>query len=321
MVGLDIRARQQVGLLLNYVGRRTACPSFSLPVFPKGAQAPSTGRFERLTTKAPGFAGGYLLFRALLLRQQLLFCFLWPYGCRSDLSCVWFSGENVTDLMTLNTAHGQSRLPWWVIVLGLVIAYSPMFLNRLAQLFGARWAWLGGPQSILVWNWAVAVVLIAFVLLVERRRLASIGFRRPGVVDILLAIGFWIISVLASAFVHSLLPPSPSGGLEIMLAFSIPVLVLIVVTASITEEIFYRGYAIERLAELTGSLWLAVTISFVLFLLPHIAFFGPTWLLYQGVSVVLLYVLYVWRRNLWACMLTHLLGNLMILFPALGLAE
>ena len=227
--------------------------------------------------------------------------------------------------MTTHDSHGvghpSNRLPWWVIALGLMIAYSPMFLNRTARALGAQGDWMGGPESVLVWNWAVTVVLLAFVLLVERRGLASIGFRKPGVLDIVLAVVFWIVSVAASGFVHSMLPPPPSDGLEIMLASSIPVLVLIVFTASITEEIFYRGYAIERLTELSGSLWIAVVISFALFLLPHIAFFGPHWILYQGVSVVLLYVLYVWRRNLWACMLLHLLGNLMILFPALGLAE
>lgn len=227
----------------------------------------------------------------------------------------------MTSQSSHDSANSYSRLPLWVIVLGLAMAYSPMFLNRIARALGAQWDWMGGPESVLVWNWAVTIVLLAFVLLVERRGLSSIGFRKPGVLDIVLAIVFWIVSVAASSFVHSMLPPPPSDGLEIMLKFSIPVLVLIVFTASITEEIFYRGYAIERLAELSGSLWVAAIISFVLFLLPHIAFFGPHWMLYQGVGVVLLYVLYLWRRNLWACMLLHFLSNLMILFPALGLAD
>jgi membrane protease YdiL (CAAX protease family) len=43
--------------------------------------------------------------------------------------------------------------------------------------------------------------------------------------------------------------------------------------------------------------------------------------LHQGVGVVLLYVLYVWRRNLWACMTMHFLGNAPILLPATGLVK
>lgn len=211
------------------------------------------------------------------------------------------------------------RLPWWILLLGLGIAYSPNFLNRIAVVLGAEWEWLRGPQSVLVWNWAVVLLLFAFIVLVERRGLASIGLSRPGGMDILWALVFWVISVVASSLMHTWFPPPPSPGMEVILAFSIPVLILIVATTAVTEEIFYRGYAIERLRELTGSLFLGAAISFTLFLIPHLTFFGPHWLLYQGVSVVLLYVLYLWRRNLWACMLMHLLGNLMILFPALGL--
>ncbi|TVS11105.1 MAG: CPBP family intramembrane metalloprotease [Wenzhouxiangella sp.] len=211
------------------------------------------------------------------------------------------------------------RLPWWIILLGLAIAYSPNFLNRLARLFGADWPWLAGPQSVLVWNWIVVLVLFAFIFLVERRGLQSISLKRPSGRDIQWAVVFWFVSVAVSWLVHMWFPPPPSDGLEIILALSIPVLLLVVITTSVTEEIFYRGYSIERLTELSGSLMLATGISFILFLIPHVAFFGPHWILYQGVSVVLLYVLYVWRRNLWACILMHLLGNLMILFPALGL--
>jgi len=218
----------------------------------------------------------------------------------------------------LKSTSEDRRLPWWMILIGLALAYSPNYLNRVAIYMGATWDWLYDPRSVLVWNWIAIFLLFVFIVLVERRGLYSIRMTKPSRKDILWALVFWVISVMTSGLVHALFPP-PSNGLEIMLALSIPVLVLIVITTSFTEEIFYRGYSIERLRELTGSLIFAVAISFVLFLLPHIVFFGPHWLLYQGLSVVLLYVLYVWRKNLWACMLLHLLGNLMILFPALGL--
>lgn len=213
----------------------------------------------------------------------------------------------------------RARVPWWMLLIGLAIAYSPMFLNRVARELGATWGWMDGPPSVLVWNWVAVLLLCLFILRVERRSLRSIGLVKPGGKDLLWALVFWIITVAVSGFVHSWFPPAESNGLDAMLALSVPVLVLILITVSITEEICYRGYAIERLSELTGSLGVAVAISFILFLIPHILFFGPHWLLYQGVGVVLLYILYVWRRNLYACMLLHFLGNGMILFPALGL--
>jgi membrane protease YdiL (CAAX protease family) len=68
-------------------------------------------------------------------------------------------------------------------------------------------------------------------------------------------------------------------------------------------------------------MWLAAAISLALFVLPHVRFFGPDWLLRQGVGVVLLYLLYIWRRNLWATMLMHFLGNAPLLLPAAGVGE
>jgi uncharacterized protein len=81
----------------------------------------------------------------------------------------------------------------------------------------------------------------------------------------------------------------------------------------------YRAYSIERLQDVFRSVLPAAGFSFLLFVLPHVTFFGWYWLVSNGVSVVLAYVLYVWRRNLWANMLMHLLGNALILLPALGL--
>lgn len=105
--------------------------------------------------------------------------------------------------------------------------------------------------------------------------------------------------------------------MAVILALPLPVLIAIILTTSITEEILFRGYPIERLRVLTGHLWIGVTISMVLFLISHLLFFGPQWLLYQGVGLLLFYVLYVWRRSLAACMVMHLLGNSLLLIPAL----
>ena len=99
----------------------------------------------------------------------------------------------------------------------------------------------------------------------------------------------------------------------------LPVLVALILTTATTEEILYKGYPIERLRELTGRVWPGVAVSFGVFVLPHLTFFGPQWLLYNGVNAVLNYALYLWRRNLWACMTMHLIGNALILIPASGI--
>lgn len=116
-------------------------------------------------------------------------------------------------------------------------------------------------------------------------------------------------------------PLPPGEGLDTVLDLSLPLVVAVVLTTSITEEILYRGYVIERLRELTGRMRLAVLCSFVVFVTSHVQFFGPQWFVSNGVSVVLLSVLYVWRRNLVACMTMHLLGDSVALLPALGIGS
>ena len=77
-----------------------------------------------------------------------------------------------------------------------------------------------------------------------------------------------------------------------------------------------KTYPIERITDLTGRRWLGVAVSAAVFVAPHVVFFSPEWLLYQGgAGALATYALYLWRRNLPACMLLHLLINAPILIP------
>jgi membrane protease YdiL (CAAX protease family) len=53
-----------------------------------------------------------------------------------------------------------------------------------------------------------------------------------------------------------------------------PVLFGLFLTGAFLEEIFYRGYIIERLTMLTGKNWLAGLVSWITFTFVHIKFFG-----------------------------------------------
>jgi membrane protease YdiL (CAAX protease family) len=174
---------------------------------------------------------------------------------------------------------------------------------------------------VLLWNWLAVGMLLLFVTKVEGQGLRSIGLTRPSRDDLRWAVYFWAISTMVSGLLNVVLPPDPNEGLATVVGLPLPVLMALIVTTSTTEEILFRGYPIERISELTGSTGLAVAISMGLFVLPHIRFFGPVWLLYHGVGLVLFYVLYLWRRNLWACMLMHLLGNALLLLPATGIVS
>jgi membrane protease YdiL (CAAX protease family) len=82
----------------------------------------------------------------------------------------------------------------------------------------------------------------------------------------------------------------------------------------------YRGFGIEELALLTGHRWLAGSLSLVFFTLAHAGLYGfSAALAIPGLTGAVLTLLYLWRRNLWSCILMHLLidGLFFVLVPAL----
>ncbi len=201
-----------------------------------------------------------------------------------------------------------------LLVVGLLVAYSPSYVNVVLRHLGVTWEFIRGPQSVLLWNWLAVAALVLYILVVERRSLASVGLRRPVGADITWAMIFAGMGLGASSLVAGLLPPTPSTGMAQLMALPLPVIVGIVITTATTEELLFRGYPVERLGEATGSIWIGVAFSLGLFVLPHVLFFGPTWLLQQGVGVVLAYGLYVWRRNLFASMVMHGIGNAPLIY-------
>lgn len=99
-----------------------------------------------------------------------------------------------------------------------------------------------------------------------------------------------------------------------------PLWALLVIAAAITEEVLFRAYPIERLIELTGSVWTAAGLSFVAFVLVHVPFWGVGHIVtISGISVTFT-VLYARYRRLWPVIIMHFLTNffLMIVFPMLG---
>lgn len=206
---------------------------------------------------------------------------------------------------------------WRVVLVGLLIALLPTYVSRVLRLAGIEFG-PQGPPSVILWNWVAVVALLTYVRRVEGRGPGSILLTRPGRMDVVWAVAFGVTGIVAQMVLSTVL--EPSGNADTLLAYSLPVIVALILTTATTEEILFRGYVIERLAERTDRLWLAVGCSVVVFVLPHVVFFGPSWLVTNGTTVVLLYVLYVWRRNLVACMVMHLIGNSLLLVPALGLA-
>jgi membrane protease YdiL (CAAX protease family) len=96
---------------------------------------------------------------------------------------------------------------------------------------------------------------------------------------------------------------------------------VVVVVVATAEELLYRAYAIERLAALTGSYWIAGGISLMAFGLAHAPFWGwgPAHTAFVSGGVVS--VIYVWRKDVAALILAHVGTDLFGILIALHLAR
>lgn len=159
--------------------------------------------------------------------------------------------------------------------------------------------------------WLLVVATLAFVVLIEKRPLASIGWRKPRIVDMLIGFVFAVLTIAGLAALYLVVLPAlhldETQSLNTLTAAPPWWLAISVVRAGVSEEVLFRGYPIERLKELTGSNAIAVILPLVLFALAHVGPWGWTHLIVAGFGGAMFTVLYVWRRNLWVNIVAHVL--------------
>ena len=197
-----------------------------------------------------------------------------------------------------------------LILIGLAIALGLPFTHLSA--WGKAYSGLGplwGGEAAWV---AFFLLILLYVLVVERRPLSSIGFRRPAVWDVVIGIAavFAIIAGDAAisaveAHLHLAVKPQITALFATPLAYR----AFIAIRAAVAEETAFRGYGFERLTDLTGSKWLAAFVTFALFSAAHYSGGGLALALVAAWGGFVLTVLYLWRRNLWTTILTHWLTD------------
>jgi membrane protease YdiL (CAAX protease family) len=160
----------------------------------------------------------------------------------------------------------------------------------------------------IIW-WALVGLVLLYVRLVERRPLTSIGFRVPGIRGVLIAIPAGVVMLTGLAAIYYVLFPALhlSEGQQMNQLIATPFWwrFISVIRAAVGEEVLFRGYAIERLQELTGSRTVAAVLSCAVFSLAHVGPWGWSHLLIAGFGGVMLTALYLWRRNLWVNIVAH----------------
>lgn len=162
--------------------------------------------------------------------------------------------------------------------------------------------------------WLLTFLLIGYILVVERLPLSSIGLIRPTWKTVVFGVVGAIVMVAGMAAIYMLIFPALgiSGNEAVMADIkSTPVWfrVLLILRAAVFEEIFYRGFVIERLTELARLRWLAALISFVAFTLAHLGLWGWAHLMIAGFGGLVLTALYLLRRDLASNMIAHFLTD------------
>jgi uncharacterized protein len=180
---------------------------------------------------------------------------------------------------------------------------------------------LSGPLSGDPWKWLGAALVLTVVLGVERLGPYSLLIRRPSGRDLEWVLYAFGLVMAWSWLAGRLAPQDDNEGIATIVGLGVSGVTVLIVTAAVTEEVVYRGFLAERLGALFGRRpWarvLGATLSLIVFVLPHLAFFGPSWLVHQLPGALAVAGIALLRRNLIAAMLLHLLINMPILIPTI----
>ncbi|GMA30936.1 CPBP family intramembrane glutamic endopeptidase [Litorihabitans aurantiacus] len=176
---------------------------------------------------------------------------------------------------------------------------------------------LTGPASTTLLKWVGAALLLAVVLVLERRRLATMLLVRPTGKDVSFAVYAFGVAIVWSWLASMIWPQGANEGQDSITGLGVGGVLILLITAAVTEEIVYRGYLAERFGALLRSRWIGAAVSLAIFVVPHVVVFGPSWLLIHLVGSLAIVTVVLVRCNLWAAMLTHLLVNAPILIPTI----
>lgn len=201
---------------------------------------------------------------------------------------------------------GRPR-PWLTGIAGLLLA-----LGGIALPFGTwdhAFASTGHMAANELVYWGLVAAVLCYVVRIERRPLTSIGFTAPGRRDILVALATGILIIALLGVIYLVVFPAlhwdETRQLQTLTVAPFWLRFISVVRAAVAEEILFRGYAIERVQELTGSRSAAGVFTWAVFTLEHLSYWGWHHLLVAGAAGAMLTLLYLWRRNLWGNMLAH----------------
>ena len=208
-------------------------------------------------------------------------------------------------------------------IVGLWIALGgPPLLAMSDRLFGND---TGLTRNIVqqVLLFGLCATILGLVSWWEKLPLSSIGLQPVSWQAIALGLVFagiliFIYAPLLMWVIQTLNLPGFDHGLDKLSSMPSWYLILAVVIGGITEEVLYRGYAIERLSHLTGYYLTGSLFALVAFGVAHVPLWGWTPALTTVISGGVLTLFYVWTGDLLPCIIAHIITDSVgIIMPAL----
>lgn len=98
-------------------------------------------------------------------------------------------------------------------------------------------------------------------------------------------------------------------------------LVLVALTAAISEEIVFRGIALSQIENATNSTWIGAVVSLVVFAVMHLSVWGWSQVFFAAIPGLVLTLFFLWKRNLTVVVIGHFLTDLIGLLGAYAQAH
>ncbi len=210
------------------------------------------------------------------------------------------SPSNAAVAKPVSPASTSTWVGLFIALFGMLIARQAVSYFYPTTTFSAA-IW----KEVLIWFCVVALLFV--VRRGERLPLRSIGIgTAPWTKSLLWGL---VLAVVCAVIGAGLAVMTHYGGGKNAEAFSrLPVWLvsLICVRAGVAEELFYRGYAIERLQAVGLNRFWAAAIPLLIFSVGHWTGGWANIVIALALGAVLS-VFYIWRRDLIANMLGHFL--------------
>lgn len=210
----------------------------------------------------------------------------------------------------------------WIYAVGLTIIFGVEFVSRDFLL--PENANDIGIDLALIGEWVVLSFLVfLWIPKVEKKNIASIGlgkfkWRHLGW-GVLIYILVLVASSISGFLLQSIGLPSLRSLQPLLKRYGFATLFGLFLTGTFLEEVFYRGYLIERMTILTRHRWVAAFTSWFLFTFVHLKFFGLGPTIDVSVISAALVLLYVKEKSIWPCIVVHGINDALafLIFPLL----